>query len=238
MHIIGLTGPQGVGKDTVADLLEAHASFRKIAFADPLRAEVSEAFSVGLDALTDRATKEQPQERFALARCTDKAFIGALVTNVLVAQPHFDSTPDLPGLMNSPRSPRDIMRWWGTEYRRAQTENYWTSALVARINFINREHRTARFVIPDVRFDNEAELIRRLGGAIWQVKRPGVESGTAHVSEVDGEQFRPDAVINNVHDVRHLQGVVMAEWWAEESGLPEQDLRAAGAAMACRGAAC
>ena len=37
-HIIGLTGFAGAGKDTVADLLVAHARFRKLAFADALRA--------------------------------------------------------------------------------------------------------------------------------------------------------------------------------------------------------
>ena len=35
--IIGLTGPKGCGKDTVAALLRTHAGFYSLAFADALR---------------------------------------------------------------------------------------------------------------------------------------------------------------------------------------------------------
>jgi hypothetical protein len=38
-------------------------------------------------------------------------------------------------------------------------------------------------VCDDIRFPNEAALIRRLGGEIWCVTRPGTERGTSHSSE-------------------------------------------------------
>ena len=63
--------------------------------------------------------------------------------------------------------------------------------------------------------------MRALGGKIWQIKRPGCEVGsTAHVSEVTGEGFEPNQVINNDHDLRHLQQLVLGGWAARAWGLP------------------
>jgi hypothetical protein len=89
-------------------------------------------------------------------------------------------------------------------------------------------------VITDVRFENEAQAVRNMGGVIWQVKRPGMRPITAddyaratqptHISEVDGSQFAPEAIINNSHDIRHLQGVVMAEWLKLYTGMSAQEV--------------
>ncbi|MGA0848037.1 MAG: hypothetical protein ACO3PY_05475 [Pontimonas sp.] len=38
-------------------------------------------------------------------------------------------------------------------------------------------------VCDDVRFPNEAALIRRLGGELWRIERPSTERGTSHASE-------------------------------------------------------
>jgi len=38
-------------------------------------------------------------------------------------------------------------------------------------------------VVDDVRFPNEAALVRRLGGELWRIERPGTERGPAHASE-------------------------------------------------------
>lgn len=86
------------------------------------------------------------------------------------------------------------------------------------------EHQRAgetRFVITDVRFDNEADMVRYAGGVLWQVTRPGCDGSSegAHVSATDGSRFKPDAVIANVHDVRHLQGVVLTEFVARDFGI-------------------
>lgn len=38
-------------------------------------------------------------------------------------------------------------------------------------------------VVDDVRFPNEAELIRRLGGELWYIERPAILRTTTHASE-------------------------------------------------------
>lgn len=223
MQMIGLTGPAGAGKDTVADLLATHARFCKLSFADPLRAELADAFGTTFDAFAQRATKEEPAERFALQRCLDNGFVGAMVTHYRETRP----PEPLEAFLTAPRSPRQLMRWWGTEYRRANDAHYWTRALAARVK-ARADGGQTRFVITDVRFHNEAKLVRQHGGSIWQVTRPGLALDTSHVSEVDGSAFAPDARINNLHDIRHLQHVVLAHWLYDENSLSRDDLIAMG----------
>jgi len=217
-HLLGLTGHAGVGKDTVADLLVAHARFRKLAFADALRGEIANAFSLSLDDLTKPHLKNVATVGLRM-RLAPRDFLAAVVLSLSAAAPDH-RTPLSNEWLDAPRSPRQIMQWWGTEYRRAQAPRYWTQQLIKRLADYRREGET-RFVVTDVRFDNEADSLRMAGGAIWQVIRPGhvgqVEN--AHISSTDGARFAPVAVINNAHDVRHLQGLVLSEFVARDFDL-------------------
>jgi hypothetical protein len=44
-------------------------------------------------------------------------------------------------------------------------------------------------VVDDVRFPNEAAIVRRLGGELWRVERPGTERGTSHASEGELDDY-------------------------------------------------
>lgn len=67
-------------------------------------------------------------------------------------------------------------------------------------------------VITDVRFHQEAEVLRELGAEIWQVVRPGVIAGSSgHASDVDGSQFEPDRIIVNDGSIQDLQKKVWFE---------------------------
>lgn len=212
--IIGLAGPAGSGKDTVADLLRTHGRFNKHAFADLLRTEVCDAFGIEPLLLSHRPSKEEPHKALALIRCKDQAFHGALICGA--AYGAFNGTVD--EFMHLPRSPRQIMQWWGTEYRRSVHNDYWTGAVVANVNYGCKNY-LSNHVITDVRFENEAQAVRNMGGVIWQVKRPDLNVDTTHSSESDGSQFAPDAIINNSHDIRHLQQQVLGAYWAHDAGL-------------------
>lgn len=60
MKLIGLTGPAGSGKDSVADVLCRDHGFVRYEFARPLKAMLA---AIGVDA-NDRATKELPHPLF------------------------------------------------------------------------------------------------------------------------------------------------------------------------------
>ena len=60
MRLIGLSGPAGVGKSTVASILRDRHGFLEVAFAQPVYEAVSAALGVPVSALKDRALKEEP----------------------------------------------------------------------------------------------------------------------------------------------------------------------------------
>ena len=218
-HILGLTGPAGSGKDTVADLLVAHAGFTKLAFADTLKAEVADAFAVDLEYLTRRETKEHPMSCLAMSRCLADSFVGRMMA--------VHSRGPVPLDLDAPHSPRQIMQWWGTDYRRAAQPEYWVNKTRNRISYLLRERLASRIVVTDCRFPDEVEMVRRsFGGQLWQIHRDGVAvAPDSHVSETTGDEFAPDVVINNSHSVKHLQERVLEAYWASCAGLAPGSLR-------------
>ena len=209
LHIIALTGQAGSGKDTAADMLVGACRFTKLAFADALRREVAAAFRLDVDnmqsLLSDRAAKETPTTRLALIECRDFGFNRATVTHEWATMG---------------RTPRQILQWWGTEYRRAQRLDYWTSTLYSHLHQLHKLDGRTRFVITDCRFENEAALVRSLGGVVWQIERPGlpqVENGQA--SAADTIKLQPSAVIPNATSLNALREAVLGEWWAWEAQL-------------------
>lgn len=180
MKVIGLCGAAGAGKDTAASLMDGH---RAIAFADVLYQEVAQAYCCDVEELRDRDAKEVPQMWLTGIDCEDEGFCNYL-ESVDIWQSDADAC--------KPCSPRQILQWWG-DYRRAQDPDYFVKAVRLEVCAGMR-----KVVITDVRFANEAALIRQLGGEIWQIVRPGVAAGgTGHKSDTDGSEFAPDRVIVN-----------------------------------------
>jgi hypothetical protein len=218
--VIAMTGYAGVGKDTAAELLVTHLGFRQLAFADALRGEVSNAFGIELSYLTHPSTKNHPMTALSM-RKAPMGFLAALALAPGVIPGIGEGrVPD--AWLDAPRSPRQILQWWGTEYRRREHEHYWSRQLAQRVFDYMRDGES-RFVITDLRFNNEVETVRALDGKIWQIKRPGITAETtsegAHASATDGSEFGPDLVLSNSHDIRHLQQLVLGEFLALESGI-------------------
>lgn len=190
-RLIGLTGANGAGKDTVAAMLAAelhkhgHAP-AVIAFADDLYAEVSAAFNISVQALRDRSTKETPLDVLKVSRCNDPWFSSV-----------YSGSESIHVWLDVPRSPRQILQWWGTEYRRKQQPDYWVMRLLQMVHAL-RDAGRSHIIITDVRFADEAQAIRQQGAQIWRVQRPNLmPSAKGHVSEVTGEEFAPESTILN-----------------------------------------
>jgi hypothetical protein len=122
-----------------------------------------------------------------------------------------------PGLWAKPYSEgiRFILQHYGTEFRRAQDPDYWAKRTKARLMSLERLR-----VVTDVRFGNEAEMIRGLGGIIVEVRAPhdvrrarlGGTVPARHSSEdID---FEVDHVVWN-DDGRTLVPIALAEWLGE-----------------------
>lgn len=104
-------------------------------------------------------------------------------------------------------SVRHMLQTLGTEWgRHCVHPNVWLQVWERRIAAFDR------VVVDDVRFPNEAELIRRLGGEMWLVERPGVQVSTSHTSEggLNGHTF--DYTLSNsgtLDDLRHKLGLAL-----------------------------
>jgi len=77
-------------------------------------------------------------------------------------------------------SARHCLQTLGTEWgRNLISDSIWIDITRHRIE----ESDATVFIIDDVRFDNEAEMIRDMGGEVWKLSRSGVNEDDAHISE-------------------------------------------------------
>jgi hypothetical protein len=86
---------------------------------------------------------------------------------------------------------RTLMQNYGTEVRRGDEPNYWVN------QWKNRVRMTEGTVITDdVRFINEAEAVREMGGVIIRIIRNDVEVKETHKSELEMDSIDPDYTIS------------------------------------------
>jgi len=76
-------------------------------------------------------------------------------------------------------------------------------------------------VVEDLRYLNEAELIKNRGGKIWRIKRPDYQC-IGHISETEMEGIEPDLVIRNSGSVEELHAMIdrILEPWSGEAIEP------------------
>lgn len=205
MIILGLAGQAGVGKDTVANYLRDNYGFIVFAFSDALYSEVQHAFGLETqDLLRNRDTKELPSDLLTLQQCSDDAFI--LVARKMLVELNPDSFNNLDAI---PMSPRQVLQWWGTEYRRAQDGDYWVKQsheFVRAMQSAARypEQRPQYFVNTTTRFKNERDWVHATGGNVWHIHRDGVAAVNAHVSETPLEVLEDERELWNNDSLERL----------------------------------
>lgn len=142
-QVIGLVGFIGSGKNTVAEILVENG-YGKDSFAAPLKDAVAQIFSWDREML-EGATSESRRWREQPDIYWSQAF-GYTVT------------------------PRAVLQQFGTESMRNVFHNdIWVKSLVRRVQTSPEQ----KFVISDVRFQNEIQAIHDLGGLVVRVRRGG-----------------------------------------------------------------
>lgn len=111
-------------------------------------------------------------------------------------------------------SPRVAMQRMGTEYGRSLREDLWVRK--ALITFQSPD--VEGMIVTDVRFENEADFIRKNNGLLIHIERPGtIISESTHASEKGVEFMEGDARIHNngtLDDLaRKVHTVVNAYCW-------------------------
>lgn len=197
--VLGLAGRARAGKDTCADVLSQAYQFYRMAFADALRKEIIDAFGIDADLFHD-STKDKKDTALAIGRCNDAEFM-ALAVKMGVS-------------VTDPRSPREIMRWWGTEYRRRQNPTYWLERAAQTLDEAMRRG-FRRVVITDVRFRNEADFVRYYDGLVWKINRAEASAVAAtHQSEIELGLIQADAVIDNNRSMTAFAAEIMKAYRA------------------------
>lgn len=95
----------------------------------------------------------------------------------------------------------------GTEWARNLDKDFWLT--LAKHNTNGRP----LVVVSDVRFVNEADWIRQIGGRVWHIDGRLVElagSTKSHKSEIALPRFPTDAVLDNSGDIKELESQVFA----------------------------
>ncbi|MDN5399336.1 MAG: deoxynucleotide monophosphate kinase [Pseudomonas sp.] len=82
-------------------------------------------------------------------------------------------------------SPRQLMQSMGTEWARNTVHpNVWVKLAEQNLEYMTKAlGAVLGFVVSDVRFENEADLIRRRGGTVIHILRPNALAVNPHISE-------------------------------------------------------
>lgn len=99
---------------------------------------------------------------------------------------------------------RNLLQTLGVGARTVFNDQFWVSQGLAGLSADDK------IVITDVRFPNEADAIKALGGQIWRVKRLGIGAVNEHVSETAMEGYKVDQIFVNNGSIEDLMALLQA----------------------------
>lgn len=103
-------------------------------------------------------------------------------------------------------SPRGLAQTLGTEWgRKTINSDLWLDLLQAHIQSEYRRYGYNKFVITDVRFNNEAEWLREVGKLVHVIRKEHNTYVRPHESEAGIARQPADYVINNDSDLFELR---------------------------------
>ena len=168
--IIGIQGLIGSGKGATSDYLVEHHGFEKLSFADKLKDTVSELFDYDREML-EGDTAESRNWREQQDSFWSKE-LGKAIT------------------------PRYILQVFGTDcMRNGFHDNIWISIVKKKI----LENPDTKYVMPDLRFFNEVEAIKALGGTVVSVERGELPTWWEHAVEYKTRSGKKDASLDSIH---------------------------------------
>lgn len=207
MKIIGIVGPAGSGKDTAADVF-VEAGWCKIALADELKRTLKRWYGFSEEQLWGPSERRSEiDERIGFSPRQALQTLGTGVGRLI----HKDTWIDIL-IRTAYRAldrPEHGCRWF---YDRA-----FDGGLYSRYNIA----APLGVVVPDVRYKNEADVLRRHGGKILRISRHQVETDRpfgpqdlpafrSHSSETEQVEIVADHEIDNCGSIEDLHRAVTA----------------------------
>ena len=165
--IIGFGGRIGSGKSELAKICQ-DAGFKKLYFALPLKQLVANLINVKLDEINDLKNVEKDYKFYK----TDYLFLSK-ETGI-----PFETVEKEMSKVQF-KTVRQLLQYIGTDLIRKYNTNWH----VNRIREMVKEDKDANYVFDDIRFKNELNLVRELGGDCWFIIRPIISNVSNHESE-------------------------------------------------------
>lgn len=187
MKLIGVVGRKRNGKDTIADYLISKHNFQKYSFADPLKRGCMAMFGF----TEDQVFGELKDEIDPLWGCKPRDVLQVMGTEL--CQYHIQEY--IPAFKNIGRL------IWVKRFEQWYKDKANCINQINELNISSHPDKlvpaTLNVVLSDVRFIHEAETIKKLGGEVWKVVRPGMDVGDLHASEKELDEIQFTHLIEN-----------------------------------------
>jgi hypothetical protein len=189
MRVIGLCGLIGSGKGTVAEHLMEEHNYVGVSFAETLKDAAACIFGWDRDMLEGDTERSRAERELKDEWWSER--------------------------MGFDVSPRYMLQFMGTEVMRNNLhQNIWALATEKRIIQMAQDYPYLNYVISDVRFPNEFDMIHRLNGEVWHIQRGelpdwfGKNPSHIHASETAWNNCFFDATIQNNGTIEDLKRAV------------------------------
>lgn len=186
---IALSGRMGVGKDTIADLLNTNHGYVTVGFADALKRFTIWLFNLEYDLELFWGSSEERNKE--LSRTIDKKEIEVAIANIHTYEGYvyinnlllgdafiYDAIAKLEEVLTPKlpiKSPRTLLQLMGTEWGRSLWEDVWLNAVKhtkqgieegvpyfrrdGLLTNVHTKFKPSPIVIPDCRYLNEAKYV-------------------------------------------------------------------------------
>jgi hypothetical protein len=192
VKVIGLTGFASVGKSTVAQYLVEEHGFTRLSFAAPLKKML-------------RTLNPIVGAYDADNSCGDPDCCGGPWPSIAEVNLSdlFDQGMTENQIKESKYGPeyRRLLQVLGADCIRAIDPQFWVKAAIMQL-----VGQDGKYVFDDVRFPNEAEVIKGFAGdrALWNIQRPGYHAANGHASEQHAGHMGEGWMIHNAISVDFL----------------------------------
>jgi dephospho-CoA kinase len=174
--IIGLVGKIGSGKTTVSNYLESKYQYSEYSFAGPIKL-IGSAF--GFEDYQLNGTQTQKLEVNKYWGISARHFLQKFGTDIC----------------------RDILPNVIPDMQLGESGSPWINLFEIHVNKLIKKNCNVKIIISDVRFADEANAIKKMGGHLIRInmnaKNKIIDNTTTHSSEVDIDNIIVDDDIYN-----------------------------------------
>ena len=166
--IVAFGGRIGSGKSELAKICQ-DAGFRKLYFALPLKQLIADLIHVKLEEINGlkNVDKKYSFDNKDYAFLSTETGIPFEIVEKEMSDVEF-------------RTVRQLLQFIGTDLIRKYSTNWHVNKIR---EMINNGGDNINYVIDDIRFRNELDLVRELGGTCWFIIRPKIDNVSNHESE-------------------------------------------------------